>query len=80
MWEGAEKRVDQMRTRLERAGYKIQRLEDDLTERRGAEDDEAATLTLVERLKALHHVVLRTGKCACGKDARCPTLRLVESA
>ena len=65
---------------LRRAGDKIERLEAKLDELRGGPADEDRMLSLLDRLRKLHHVVLKTGRCACGKDAKCPTLRIVETA
>lgn len=81
MWQGAENRLGRLRDSLERAGYKIERLEAQLAELRGDDpDNEAEKVTMVDRLRTLHHVVLQTGRCSCGKDAKCPTLRVVETA
>ena len=79
MWQGAEMRAERHRASLDSAGYKIERLQQELHLVRGDPADEDRMLTLSDRLRALHHVVLRTGKCSCGKDARCPTLRVVET-
>lgn len=80
MWKGAEDRVEKLRVSVERAGYKIERLQSEVDSLRGAQGDDPATLTLIERIRALHHIVLQTGKCSCGRDAKCPTLRVIEAA
>ena len=79
-WWDTETQVKRLRDSLDRAHYKIERLEEQLAARSADPEDEGAEGVMIDRLRSLHHVVLQTGRCSCGKDAKCPTLRVVETA
>lgn len=63
-----EQTVARQRKSLDRAGLKIE-----MQDRELLRAQEGAADAVLDRIRRLHCVNLRTGHCACGK-AKCPTL------
>ena len=78
LWQEAVTRAEKQSESLERAGWLINHLRSEVAEAIEAKDA-SDMQALIARIRKLHHIVLTSGRCACGRDARCPTLRLVET-